>query len=247
MAKKIKISRFSSSNGAPKPPNGRFLLYSLIILVLLLVGFLVGRNFSSNSTKQVIVERKSAVGESPVTELGPTRKSGLIPVGYEHSVPGAITAATSYISITPQLYIADQFDFDSGVRRMSSATFYDTLHEGLSGARAIMRTNFQKDLDAYYAEIPVGNTVTLKEDDRVQISIYSIVMLVAEPEFNGQTEGKVHNMELIWEKGDWRINNWSTENAPTPLWSTPNALSSIEDFKDFVGSLEGGYSYVPSL
>lgn len=248
MAQKVKISRFGSANNAPKPPSGRFLLIGLLVLVSLIIGFTAGNSLSSNTKKKpVATTRKSAVGQVSESKYGPTKKVGRVPVGFTHSEGGAITAATAYVGITPQLYLVSEGEFEVAVSKMATVDFATPLRDGLLGSRATMRTNFQNDPNAFYREIPVANEIVSSEKDRVEISIYTIVMLISQPDFAGQTEGKMHKIELAWERGDWKVANWSTENAPTPLWSSPVPLSPVEDFIDSVGSLKGAYNYVPSL
>ena len=72
-------------------------------------------------------------------------------------------------------------------------------------------------------------------------------MLVAKVDFNGNTKSNVHDMTLIWENGDWKIDNWVNSPGPTPRWQSENDPLSVEDFITSIQPFTGGYDYAPSF
>ena len=245
MAKKVKVSSFGSANNAPTPPSGRVMLFVLGALVLLIVGFVAGKSMGGGTKTIVRTERAEAVGQTK-GDFGPKSKKGIVPVGFDHSQNGAIAAATSYVSLAPQLYLAKDSAFTVSVAQISTSDFFTDLKDGLDLSRARMRGIFNADPNAFYREVPIVNTAVEQDKDHISVEIYSIVMLAAKPDFNGNTEGKIHTLDLVWEDKDWKISRWSTKQAPTPKWTTPGTTVSVDEYLDAIGGFSGDYNYVPA-
>ncbi len=244
MARKIKVTRFNTVD-APDSAKGRRIMFIGVALILVLVGFLLGRAFSPRK-QAATVENKTSVSEVK-TGYGPFDTKGVVPAKFDHSTQGAIAAASTYIGNTPRYYLLKDSPFKKAISTISSAGYFDTLYTGINSNRAIAQKVFSDDPDAFYREIPLGYAVMSEDKDEVTINVWSQVMIVAKPSFNGITESALHTMTLVWEKGDWKISSWTNQPGPTPRWQSKTDPLTVDDFIATVQPFTGGYDYAPSF
>lgn len=245
MTNKIKVTRFNAVN-APSEGSGRKIIMVVLGIVLLISGFALGRTFSPSKSSSVNTEKSSAISETK-TGVGPYSTKGLVPSKFRHSTKGAIAAASTYIGFTPRFYLLKDAAFSTAINQVSSASFSEALEQGMNKNRVLAQSTFDADPNAFYREIPLGYVVVEESDDEVTIGVWSQVMLVAKPEFNGNTESKIHTMQLVWERDDWKIANWTTAAGPTPRWQSSVDPLPVEDFLLTIQPFTGGYDYAPSF
>lgn len=244
MAKKVRTLRYSQA-GTPSPNTGKYVLFGLVALVILIIGFSIGKATSSSKTKTT-TQKQTALGEI-TTEYGPKKLEGIVPVGFSHSEQGAVTAATSYISLVPRLYFLTDQAFNTSVTRFTTTFFAQDFRDRTRTNRAFAQDIYSKDNNAFFREFPLGYVLEDAQEDSVTVSVWSAVMLAARPEFDGKTESKIHTMTLVWENNDWKVSDWVTVAGPTPNWQSANGVMSVDDFLTTIKPFDGGYSYVPSF
>lgn len=248
MVKKVKVSRFSAGN-EPSPNSGKYALYALAALVILIAGFALGKVTTSSKTSVQTINntKKTSIGQVE-NKYGPKKVVGIVPVGFKHSTEGAVTAATSYVGLTPKLYFANDTAFNTSVFQITTTEFAQDFIDGIATNRATARDVYKKDPGAFFREIPLGYYLISEDKDSVKVGIWSEVLLAASPDFDGKTESKVHIIDLVWSNNDWKVNKWVTTAGPSPRWQAPaSSLVTVDEFKKFVDPLTGGYDYVPSF
>lgn len=247
MAKKIKVTRFSAQ-GEPSPNAGKYALIALAAVVLLIAGFLVGKSTSSGkNTTAINTEKKSTIGDIS-SKYGPSRTKGIVPVGFDRSSKGAVTAATAYVALTPKLYFANDKVFNTSVVQLTAPTYTQTFVDAISASRTSARQIYTADNDAFLREFPMGYFVQSEEDDRVVVVVWSTFMVAARPDFDGKTETKIHVLEMVWNNNDWKVNNWVTRAGPTPKWQAPpSSILPVDEFLTVIEPFQGGFDYVPSF
>ena len=248
MAQKVKVSRFGSANNAPSSSSGKYMLFALAAVVLLLVGFTVGKTFSSSKTRiKIETANKESIGQA-VSKYGPTKKSGIVPVGFQHSTKGAITAATAYVGLVPRLYVLNDGPYQVSVTQIAMPDFASDLASAINVNRVQAQEVFTQDPDALFREYPLGNTVTDETKDSVTVQIWSLVLLAAKPNYNGNAQAKIHTIELAWSDNDWKIQSWTTADGPMPKLEAPDSsIVSVDEFLKDVSPFTGGYNYVPGF
>lgn len=249
MSKKVKVSRFSAP-GEPSPNSGKYVMFALAALVLILTGFTIGKVTTSRSkdtNSAINTVKKTPIGEV-VSSNGPKKTIGIVPTGFKHSTEGAVTAATAYVGLTPRLYFANDTAFNTSVVQFVSPTFQQSFLEGIASNRATVRATYKADPNTFFREMPLGFYVQSEAKNQVTVYIWSEVMLVARPDFDGKTESKMHTITLVWEDNDWKVANWTTQAGPTPQWQAPSStILSVDDFLTLIQPFSGGYDYVPSF
>lgn len=250
MAKKIKVSRFSAV-GEPSPDSGKKILFVVAAIVLLLAGFTLGKVTSnkSSSTEAAKINnaKNSSIGD--VKRSGSTQKTeGIVPVGFEKSSEGAVTAAISYVTLIPKLYFTSDVVLKSSAITFTTPTFTQGFLDAISTNRSTARDIYKADPDAFFREFPLSYFVDEALDDEVTVVVWSAFMLAARPDFDGKTESKIHVLKLVWENDDWKVDNWKTQAGPTPRWQAPSStILTVDEFLTAIEPFKGGFDYVPSF
>jgi hypothetical protein len=247
MARKLKISRFDTGSQTVNG-RGKYMLFALAVLVLLILGFLVGRTTASKAASKVVVENKTPIGQpGNSSKYGPKNNKGVVPTGYSHSVGGAVTAATTYVGVIPRLYLLADSPFQVSVISMATPDFKQALEDGINKNRVASRDILNADPNAFFRSTPLGYQIISQSDDEVQVKVWTLVMLVAQPNYNGTLQSKMHTLDLKWVNGDWKVDNWITDDGPTPRWISANGLMTVDDFETAISPISGGYDHVPSF
>lgn len=251
MAKKIKVTRFSAA-GEPSPDSGKRALLIIGAIVLILVGFTLGKITSSRSSgsKQaasVNNVKNSSIGD--VSSPGSSHKTkGIVPVGFEHTSEGAVTAAISYVTLVPKLYFTNDTTLTSSAITFTTPEFTQGFLDAIATNRATARDIYKSDPNAFFREIPLSYFVHDSTNDEVTVVVWTAFMLAARPDFDGKTESKIHAIKLKWDQGDWKVDNWRTQAGPTPQWQAPaSTVLSVDEFLTAIEPFKGGFDYVPSF
>lgn len=243
MAKTIKVKRFDERKSVGILDRKPVVI--LIIIVALLLGFTSAKLLTSKSEK-VLISSKSPINEIK-GEYAARKTVGVVPVGFEHSPNGAIAAGSAYIGVAPRLYLLKDAAYNKAISQIATTNYEEDLSRVIDKTRNAAQTVFETDPQAFFREIPLAYSVVNAEEDTLTMQVWTVVMLVASPELNGNTESKVHTLTLSWENEDWKVSEWSVGSGPTPRWQAPSSqIKTVDEFKELIAPFDKGYDYVPN-
>lgn len=248
MAKKIKVTRFSAV-GEPSPDTGKRVLYVVGVIVLLLAGFTLGKVTTSKTTNTSDINnvKKSPIGDVKGS-YGGQKTKGLVPVSFDHSSEGAVTAAIAYVTLIPKLYFTSELALNSSASQFTTPEYTAGFLEAIATNRATARDIYKADPNAFFREFPLSFFVQDETQDEVTVIVWSAFMLAARPDFDGKTESKIHSINLVWEDNDWKVADWQTVAGPTPRWQAlSGSVLSVDEFLKVIEPFKGGFDYVPSF
>lgn len=243
MAKTIKVKRFDErkSGGALE----RKPVVIIIVIVALLVGFTSAKVLTPKSEK-ILISSNSPINEIK-GEFSAKKTVGVVPVGFEHSPSGAIAAGSSYVGVAPRLYLLKDSAFNKAISQFSASNYKEDLKKVINKTRTAAQSVFETDPQAFFREIPLSYSVVSLDNDTLTMQIWTVVMLVASPDLNGNTESKLHTLTVKWENDDWKISEWSVGSGPTPRWQSPSdQIKTVDEFKELIATFDKGYDYVPN-
>ena len=217
-----------------------------VALVVTMVGVWAVRSFlldDSESTAPTQTSAVSAEAESPrpnepsavpatVAVVAAGEVAG-VPVGYPRSSRGAVTAAVNWVASLPT------------VVRLGPLRLADTMSQllsedqGVAGAEEVVADYFElfDELGPDFAsrvwiESPLQVTTTQTSDSAADVSVWS--MLVTGDPVDGPIEAlwRTHHISLVWERDDWRIDDVTIAEGPTPV---PTGTALPSEPSDFVG------------
>lgn len=232
MADQGRIRVFASGGAANRSGFGALAL-SLAALLVLAVGFLLGRATAPGRTSP----GRSLQTRNP----GPTRIVSGVPVGYAHSEEGAVAAALNYGAV------AARKEFLNPSRRRvilgiaaipAFARDYERLAApGLAAAlRGPLGQGFRAGVPTVYESAPLAYKVISYTPQRAVISGWGMALSGNTSGFAPQVDFETSRSTLVWSSGDWKLSDGSSADGPTPRLSeqsrpTP-AAQLIHDLQD---------------
>jgi hypothetical protein len=159
----------------------------------------------------------ATAGANAVTAAaGPTAEVWGVPVGYPHTAAGAAAAAVGWVSSLGSLM------------RMGPIARADTLGELMTveAARETI-TDFDAERDRFvesfgadpllglWIDAPLQVSVMEADGRRAVVQVWSLLVLgTAEREVQGLW--RTHTVTVRWERDDWRVEDVSRVEGPTP-------------------------------
>lgn len=155
-----------------------------------------------------------------------------VPVGYPQSDRGAATAAVNWVASFPT------------VVRMGPLRLADTMTQLLSdersasGSEEVVADYFElfDELGPEFAsrvwiESPLQVTTSESTPAAAEVSVWS--MLVTGDQVDGPIEvlWRTHHVSLVWERSDWRIDDVTITEGPTPIATEMALPSAPSDFE----------------
>ncbi len=138
----------------------------------------------------------SAASPGTLAKAGPSRLVDGIGVGYAHSRPGAVAAATVYAS-------ALQRSMDEAVPLVRKGLRLPA--DGPVASRVILRTT------------PFGWAVDRYDDKTAQVSVWTTGIVGSVTGIAVQQVWATTTIDLKWVGGDWKELGVTSRDAPTPL------------------------------
>lgn len=214
-----------------------------VAVVVAMVGVWVLRSFVGDATEATPVQSaapstlrtgvSSPDGETSVAPFSVVAAGELagVPVGYPQSDRGAATAAVNWVASFPT------------VVRMGPLRLADTMTQLLSEERA---ASGSEEVVADYFELfdelgpefgsrvwiesPLQVTTTNATASTAEVSVWA--MLVTGGPVDGPIEvlWRTHHISLVWERDDWRIDDVTISEGPTPVPTDMAMPSPPSDF-----------------
>lgn len=191
-------------------------LLALIALFAVIVGLLIGRASAPSDS----------AAATPPPSNGPTRMQAGVPVGYSRTRDGAAAAVASY-----QRAFADPEILKPDVMRrrievVASPDYVATMLAANSPgrerlARGPIGQGIGHGIQTLYVGVPIGYRIESFSPHRARILTWGFTLLgnasaVAPRAYFGLT-----HVDLIWQRGDWKIAGTEASFGPTPQVRTP--------------------------
>jgi hypothetical protein len=173
---------------------------------------------------------------------GATRMAGVVPVGYRDTTPGAVAAATNYLTALQGKQILDDrrraqilaavagpgtvpaltATIEPGVRQIKSGLGLDANGEPTNGGVLTMRTGlWAYHVDAYQ---PTAARISIWYESIVGIAI-------ANSGFPVQATYSTITINLVWAEHDWKWASESEVSGPTPSGVANGSTADLSTLK----------------
>jgi hypothetical protein len=214
-----------------------------LCLMVAVAGAVLGRAFWPSAAAHSS-PRSLAPAPSPAAPTGPgplTTVDG-VPAGFTDTRAGAAAAAASFVCTGQAVLDMDALSVEAAVRELAAAAsgagqVADTLaklaaiRDQLSGGSGPIR----------YEQAALAYRVDAFQLDRANVSVWSVGVLsrtgVAPPQAGWTTS----SIDLVWERGDWRVWSESITPGPAPILNNSTAPATAEVLAtDLAGFAEYG-------
>ena len=171
--------------------------------------------------------------DSPVVAAGDV--SG-VPVGYPQTEQGATTAAVNWVASFPLLMRMGPLRLSNTLDElMTESAGPAGVEEAVADYWVLFDELGPEFRDRVWIESPLQTEVTSMSDSTVEVSVWAVVT-TGEPE-TGPIEAiwRTHLITLVWERDDWRVDDVTVVEGPTPVPAEALLPSSPGEFVDVEG------------
>lgn len=190
-----------------------------------------------------------AVADSPSDPLGPTRVHHDVPMGWRHDATGARAAALSAVGLTGPIARAGFITRRDMIGELTTTRYGSTL----AAASARQLHELMGDLgpaglvpaELLWSELPLTARVVDATTHRVRVEVWTVLVVGAPGVGVPRQAWRTVTVQLAWQRGDWRIDRWSSKPGPTPVLDQLTDTASLEELERVTAwpaasSIDGG-------
>lgn len=146
----------------------------------------------------------------------PTGNGEKVVRGFARTSEGARAAALTYTTVLAQhlLYLEPE-DAATAIRAVAARASADTLStEAVNELRGVREPLAAGDGPTWWVVQPLAVRVDAVDGDRARVSVWLVRMLSRQGVVVPQSSWVTESVDLVWERGDWRL--WATSSTPGP-------------------------------
>lgn len=181
----------------------------------------------------------AAAATEPGTRAARIEKG--VPAGFVRSADGAVTAAAAFVSTGQAILDMDPLAAEEAVRQMSATGTADAqVADTLAKLRAARSALAGGSGATAYRQAAIAWRVESFSADRARVAIWNVGVLARDGVAPPQAGWAISTFDLVWERGDWKIESEVVVPGPAPILDNSAApatasqmLSSLKGFTDF--------------
>jgi hypothetical protein len=159
--------------------------------------------------------------------------------GWPHSPVGAERAALAAVRLTGPIAKAGFISRADLIRSIASASFGPKLASASGSQLAEMTTELGAakvaPADLVWSELPMTSRVTGATDAAVTVDVWSVLIVGVPGKGAPRQVWRTVTVTLVWERDDWRIDDWTTVPGPTPALAATAAISDVTAIANTIG------------
>lgn len=216
---------------------------SVAAVCVVLVGVWLVRSFvtsgdgadtsaSRTATTMVASPADVTVTERPAAEVLASGDVAGVPVGYPRTQQGAATAAVNWVASFPTIVRLGPIRLDDAMRTLLSQRLAETGSAEVGADYLALMDELGSDFARrVWIESPLQVDVASASNTAATVVVWAL--LVTGDRDGGVVEAlwRTHRISLVWERGDWRIDNVEISEGPTPV---PSELALPSPATEFV-------------
>jgi hypothetical protein len=178
---------------------------------------------------------------APVADpAGPTRTDRGMPVGWRHDETGATAAALGYVTASASVAKAGPLSRRDMVLAIATRAYGETLAgEVNTQLEDLFSSTGQQRIDAsslVWAEFPLSSRTTTASGDRANVDVWSVLVFAPSSTASVVRQlWRTSTLSLVWEAGDWKVDQWTSVAGPTPAPPTEMNVTRAADVVDEAG------------
>jgi hypothetical protein len=174
----------------------------------------------------------SPPGATDPAPAGPDGDSSGVPTGYVDTEAGARAAAVGWVSSLGTLVRLGPIATADALRAVSSARVADATIDRFRTERDQFTDQFHADpSQAIWIESPLTVTVSDYGSDAATVRVWSQLVVGVGSGSTVQVLWRTHTVRLVWEDDDWKVDDVTRVEGPTPQTTAENMPSSGAEFE----------------
>lgn len=172
---------------------------------------------------------------------GPSRVDYGVPAGFRRTADGAVAAAASFVTTGQALLDMDPLAAEDAIRQMASVKTVDAQVADVLGKLRFVRTELADGKGPIvYRQAVIAWRVDSFTSERASVAIWNVGVLSRDGVAPPQAGWAVSVFDLVWERGDWKIDRETVTPGPAPILDNSAApataaqlTASLRGFTDF--------------
>lgn len=152
--------------------------------------------------------------------VGPTRTERNVPQGWRHDPTGARAAAIADVALTGDIAHAGVLARHDMITQLATDAYAPTLAALTDRQIGDLLDPLGRDntdpTQLVWLETPLTARVAHHEVNRVQIDVWSLLVLGAPDAPTPRQAWRTVTVTLVWEHDDWKVAAWTARAGPTP-------------------------------
>lgn len=148
--------------------------------------------------------------------VGPAREADGIPAGFARSREGARAAGIAYTATLAQrLLYLEPHEAEAAMRTVAATASSDALASKAASDLTSVREPLSQGTGAtWWVVQPLAIKVEAYSGERARVSVWLVRVLSRTGVVVPQSSWLTESVDLVWERGDWRL--WSSTTTPGP-------------------------------
>ena len=223
-----------------RPKLAAAALVGLLVVVWAVRSFVLGEGSSdrpvADAPPSVVVAVETWPGEGepvPAKQVVAAGELSGIPVGYPRTDQGATTAAVNWVASFPRLMRMGPLRLSNTLDElMTESAGPAAVAEAVADYWVLFDKLGPEFRERVWIESPLQTNVTSTSESVAEVRVWSVVT-TGDPA-SGPVESiwRTHLITLMWERDDWRVDNVTVVEGPTPVPAEALLPSPPSDFGD---------------
>ena len=206
---------------------------TLLLVAWSVRSFVVDDNSTRATSDVVVAAGDGQIEDAQAVDVRPVAVATVrgIPVGYPQSRSGASTAAVNWVASFPQLMKLNPLSLQNAlIELMSERGAVTFIDDAVQDYMALLDVLGPAIRERVWIESPLQATVHSSTDTTATVGVWSVVVTGSETDAAVVSLWRTHRIDLVWERGDWKIDEVALTEGPTPVGADGALPSSPSEF-----------------
>lgn len=210
----------------------RSTLIASVVVATVAVGSIALRQFGNDHPKPTLPTALPVVTvPTTLAHAGPVAAVDGVSHGWSHDAAGAQAAAVAAVRATGPVAKAGFISRTDLIGSIASTAFGPKLAAASSAQLSEMTAELGAakiaPADLVWAELPLTSRIVAAAGDRATAEVWSVLVVGVTGKGAPRQVWRTVTVIMIWERDDWRIDDWTTAPGPTPALAAMAAISDV--------------------
>lgn len=205
-----------------------------IAVAVMGVAGLVGlRSCSTPTATRAAAPQTQTASPSTDARGGPSSTRDGVPAGWSHDPAGAVDAAVSAVRLTGPIARAGFITRGDMIAALATEAYGPLL----TAESAAQLDEMTRELGAagitvqsvQLHELALTARVVRADDSTATVEVWAVTVIVVPDVAAPRQVWRTVTVALAWERGDWRVDGWSTRSGPTPALAVNAPVATADE------------------
>ena len=210
-----------------------FVIAAVVVAAVAVAGLVAARSDFGNETAAAVGSPGAASAPSGAVSAsggregpGPSGERDGVPVGWRHDVAGAEAAAMAYVGVTGQAARSGPLLRRDMLGQLATEAYAGPLADRVNGQMSDLLHRLGDKGWNTGGMVWVEYPLSVRSDpagsgpDQVRVSVWSVTVFALPSGSVSRQLWRTSDLEMVWQRGDWKVDRWEAREGPSPTPST---------------------------